>query len=51
MIEHPEEAYKQLDEEYRNLRFGNIENFKKYIKKNEERIYNMKLSKFQVKRK
>lgn len=49
MIEHPEEAYKQLDEEYRNLRFGNIENFKKYIKKNEERIYNMKLSKFQVK--
>lgn len=31
-------AYELLDEEYRNKRFGGIEEFKKYIEKNQEEI-------------
>lgn len=38
MQENPEMAYDILDEEYRNKRFGNIEEFKNYIDKNQEEI-------------
>lgn len=43
-----EEAYKVLDEEYKEKRFGNFENFKNYITKNEEKIYGIKLAKYEV---
>lgn len=48
MINHPEDAYELLDEEYRESRFGDIEKYKEYIKKNEEKIFKMKLSKFKI---
>ena len=49
MINNLEEAYKQLEEEYRQKRFGSLENFKSYIAKNEEKIYGIKLVKYEVK--
>lgn len=33
-VNFPEEAYNNLDEEYRNKKFGNLENFRKYVKNN-----------------
>lgn len=48
MLKNKEEAYKVLDEEYKEKRFGNFENFKNYITKNEEKIYGIKLAKYEV---
>lgn len=48
MLSNPEEAYKILDKEYREKRFKNSENFKKYIKENKEDILKMTLSKYLV---
>lgn len=33
-VEFPEEAYNNLDEEYRNKKFGSLENFRQYVKNN-----------------
>lgn len=33
-VNFPEEAYNNLDEEYRKAKFGNLENFKKYVQNN-----------------
>lgn len=33
-VNFPEEAYNNLDEEYRNKKFGNLESFKEYVKTN-----------------
>ena len=38
MLENPETAYEMLEEEYRNKRFGNVDEFKNYITKNQEEI-------------
>lgn len=38
MLENPEMAYEMLEEEYRNKRFGNVDEFKNYITKNQEEI-------------
>ncbi len=38
MQEEPESAYNLLDEEYRNKRFGSLEEFEAYIEKNKEEI-------------
>lgn len=40
----PELLYDYLDEEYRNKRFNNVENFKKYIEKNYEEIRNININ-------
>lgn len=34
MFNYPEEAYNKLDQEYKEKKFGNIDNFKKYISDN-----------------
>ncbi len=38
MQEDPETAYNLLDEEYKNKRFGSLEEFKTYVEKNKEEI-------------
>ena len=38
MLNNPEKAYEMLDEEYRNKRFGSVDDFKSYIDKNREDI-------------
>lgn len=48
LLENPEKAYKELDEEYRDKRFGNYENYKKYIEDNFEYICNMNLKEFSI---
>lgn len=40
MLKDSETAYNYLDEEYRNKRFGSIEEFKSYVDKNREEIEN-----------
>lgn len=44
----PELLYQYLNEEYRNKRFGNIEEFKSYIKKNAEEIKQLNLNQYMV---
>ena len=44
----PERLYNLLDEQYRNARFGNIEEFKNYIQKNKEKIQGIRLDKYKV---
>ncbi len=44
-------AYNLLDEEYRNKKFGNIENFKNYVSNNIDKIYNATLREFSASRK
>ncbi len=44
----PEIVYERLDEEYRNKRFGNLENFEIYVDKNKEEIKKINLDKYQV---
>lgn len=48
LLENPEKAYKELNEDYRNKRFVNYENYKKYIENNIEYICDIKLEKFAV---
>ena len=38
MQENPDMAYDLLNEEYRNKRFGSVEEFKNYIHNNQEEI-------------
>lgn len=44
----PNTAYALLDDEYRQKRFGNIQNFKNYIDLNSSRILDMELSKYKI---
>lgn len=44
-------AYNLLDPEYREKRFGSIDNYQKYVQKNLEQIKQAKISKYQVKEK
>lgn len=50
IVYYPEEAYNYMDEEYRNKRFGTIENFKKYIKENQEELNKIYFNKYLVNR-
>ena len=45
----PEKLYDLLDEEYKNKKFGNLNEFKNYIQKNKTDIITTKLDKYQVK--
>ena len=44
----PDIFYNFLDEEYRNLRFGNLESFEKYIDNNREELSKISYDKYQV---
>ena len=44
----PERLYNLLNEEYRNAKFGNLEEFKKYIEKNKAQIMTAQLQKYQI---
>lgn len=44
----PEFMYELIDEEYRNAKFGNLEQFEKYIEDNRENIQKINLQKFRV---
>lgn len=46
MLAKPELAYEHLDQEYRDKRFGDVDNFKEYIKKNEEEIKKIYVDKY-----
>lgn len=45
---YPEKAYGMLDENYAKLRFGSLDNFKKYIKSNADFIDSRKMKKYQI---
>lgn len=47
----PEKMYNLLDEEYKNAKFGSLENFKQYIQNNENQIIGIRIEKYQVTRK
>ena len=44
----PEKAYSLIDNEYKELRFENYDNFYKYINNNISKFTNMEFSKFQI---
>lgn len=44
----PEILYDSLDEEYRNAKFGNIDEFKSYIQKNKAKIITSGLDKYNI---
>lgn len=44
----PEIAYEKLDKEYREKKFGTLENFKKYIEKNHDKIFTLRLKRYLV---
>ena len=44
----PEKLYNLLDEEYRNARFGSLDEFKKYIQENKAQIITAQVEKYQV---
>lgn len=46
MVYLPEIAFDKLDEEYRNKRFQNIDNFKKYVEENKDYINTLTLDKY-----
>ena len=48
MQENPDMAYLLLDEEYRNKRFGSVEEFKNYVSKNQEEIQSYVAKEYEV---
>lgn len=46
MLNDYDTAYNKFSEEYRNKRFGNVENFKKYIEKNKQEIGKLYITKY-----
>lgn len=44
----PELIYNYMDEEYRNKRFGNLENYEKYIKNNKQELTTLQCTKYLV---
>lgn len=48
LINNPQQAYNLLDENYRNERFGNFENFQEYIEDSEEIIDKITLESYSV---
>lgn len=47
-IDFPEDAYKHLDEQYKNKRFKNLEDYQEYLDNNRESIENMFLDKYLI---
>lgn len=45
-LSNPEIAYEYLDKDYKQKRFGNVENYKKYIEDNKEEISTIRLLKY-----
>ena len=50
MLSRPEISYSYLDEEYKNKRFGTLENYTKYISENKVHILKTALKGYQVER-
>ena len=50
MLARPELSYNYLDEEYKNKRFGTLDNYLKYISENKAHILKMALKGYDVKR-
>lgn len=50
MLARPELSYNYLDEEYKNKRFGTLDNYLKYISENKSHILKMALKGYDVKR-
>ena len=48
MLENPEIAYEMLEEEYRNKRFGSLDEFKNYVTKNAEEIESYLAKEYEV---
>ncbi len=48
MLSKPEEAYELLNKEYREKRFGNVNEFKKYVNDNKSELAKITLSKYYV---
>lgn len=47
-VHYPDIAYNLLDEEYRNKRFGNIENYKQYVSDNENQLLNSTVKEYNI---
>lgn len=45
-LHNAEKAYNSLDEEYRNKRFGNLEEYKRYVEENKNDITNIALNRY-----
>lgn len=50
MLSRPEISYNYIDEEYKNKRFGSLENYTKYISENKSHILKMTVKGYDVKR-
>lgn len=50
MLSRPEISYNYIDEEYKNKRFGSLENYTKYISENKAHILKMAVKGYDVKR-
>lgn len=48
ILTNPEKAYDMLENEYKQKKFGSIENFKKYAEDNYEKLTNSNLTKYQI---
>lgn len=48
MLKYPQEIYERLDEEYKNAKFKNEEDFEKYIEERKEQITDIRLDKYEV---
>lgn len=48
-INYPEIAYELLDKEYREKRFKNLQGYKDYVNSNLDKLYQIKLSQYQIK--
>lgn len=48
MLSKPEEAYELLDKEYREKRFGNVDEFKKYVNINKNELSKISLNQYYV---
>lgn len=48
MLSNPSTAYDKLDKQYREKRFGNLENYTNYIKENKEELSKITISKYVV---
>lgn len=50
MLANPKLSYSYIDEDYRNARFGSLENYLKYVAENKEHISKMALRGYEVER-
>lgn len=47
-MSYQDRAYEYLDKTYRDKRFGSLEEYKKYVQENREKIANIKIDKYQI---